>query len=50
MFGGLYSHPDTGIEAHSPLEQAYALVFLCSEAAVQIRGAALPVDGAWTAQ
>jgi acetate CoA/acetoacetate CoA-transferase alpha subunit len=25
-------------------------VFLCSEAASQIRGAALPVDGAWTAQ
>ena len=25
-------------------------VFLCSEAAAQIRGAALPVDGAWTAQ
>ena len=25
-------------------------VFLCSEAAAQIRGIALPVDGAWTAQ
>ena len=25
-------------------------VFLCSDAAAQIRGAALPVDGAWTAQ
>ena len=25
-------------------------VFLCSEAASQIRGAAVPVDGAWTAQ
>jgi 3-hydroxybutyrate dehydrogenase len=32
-------------------EQIGALaVFLCSEAAVNIRGAALPVDGAWTAQ
>jgi 3-hydroxybutyrate dehydrogenase len=32
-------------------EQIGALaVFLCSEAAKQIRGAALPVDGAWTAQ
>src|SRR5262245_7093174 len=25
-------------------------VFLCSDAAAQIRGIALPVDGAWTAQ
>jgi 3-hydroxybutyrate dehydrogenase len=32
-------------------EQIGALaVFLCSEAAANIRGAALPVDGAWTAQ
>lgn len=32
-------------------EQLAALVnFLCSDAAIQIRGAALPVDGAWTAQ
>lgn len=32
-------------------EQIGALaVFLCSEDAAQIRGAALPVDGAWTAQ
>lgn len=32
-------------------EQIGALaVFLCSEAASQIRGAALPIDGAWTAQ
>jgi 3-hydroxybutyrate dehydrogenase len=25
-------------------------VFLCSDAAAQIRGVALPVDGAWLAQ
>jgi 3-hydroxybutyrate dehydrogenase len=32
-------------------EQIGALaVFLCSEAAAQIRGAAVPVDGGWTAQ
>jgi 3-hydroxybutyrate dehydrogenase len=32
-------------------EQIGALcVFLCSEAAAQIRGAAVPVDGAWLAQ
>ena len=32
-------------------EQIGALcVFLCSEAAAQIRGAAMPVDGGWLAQ
>jgi 3-hydroxybutyrate dehydrogenase len=32
-------------------EQIGALAaFLCSESAAQIRGAALPVDGGWTAQ
>jgi NAD(P)-dependent dehydrogenase (short-subunit alcohol dehydrogenase family) len=32
------------------IARALAGVFLCSEAAAQIRGAALPVDGGWTAQ
>ena len=32
-------------------EQIGALVvFLCSEAATQIRGAALPIDGGWVSQ
>jgi 3-hydroxybutyrate dehydrogenase len=32
-------------------EQIGALsVFLCSEAAAQIRGAAIAIDGGWTAQ
>ncbi len=34
----------------APEQLAALVVFLCSDAASQIRGAALPVDGAWTAQ
>lgn len=34
----------------TPEQLAALVVFLCSDAAAQIRGAALPVDGAWTAQ
>lgn len=34
----------------SPQQIGAVAVFLCSEAAAQIRGAAIPVDGGWTAQ
>jgi 3-hydroxybutyrate dehydrogenase len=34
----------------TPEEIGALVVFLCSDAAAQIRGAALPVDGAWLAQ
>jgi 3-hydroxybutyrate dehydrogenase len=37
-------------EFATPEQIGSLAVFLCSEAAAQIRGAALPVDGAWTAQ
>jgi 3-hydroxybutyrate dehydrogenase len=37
-------------EFATPEQIAAAAVFLCSDAAAQIRGIALPVDGGWTAQ
>ena len=37
-------------EFATPEQLGGLAVFLCSEAAAQIRGAALPVDGGWTAQ
>ena len=37
-------------EFATPEQIGAVAVFLCSEAAAQIRGAALPVDGGWTAQ
>jgi NAD(P)-dependent dehydrogenase (short-subunit alcohol dehydrogenase family) len=42
-FGADYRE-DAGIEASTPLEQAYALVFLCSDAAVAISGQTLVSD------
>ena len=35
---------ETGIEASTPLEQAYPLVFLCSDAAAAISGITLISD------
>ena len=37
-------------EFATPEQMGELCVFLCSDAAAQIRGAALPVDGAWLAQ
>lgn len=37
-------------EFATPQQLGALAVFLCSEAAAQIRGAAIPVDGGWTAQ
>ena len=37
-------------EFATPEQIGAVAVFLCSEAGAQIRGAALPVDGGWTAQ
>ena len=38
---------EAGIQASTPLEQAYALLFLCSDAAVAINGVTLVSDGGW---
>jgi 3-hydroxybutyrate dehydrogenase len=37
-------------EFATPEQMAGLTVFLCSDAAAQITGAALPVDGGWTSQ
>jgi 3-hydroxybutyrate dehydrogenase len=37
-------------EFATPAQIGALAVFLCSEGAAQIRGAAVPVDGGWTAQ
>jgi 3-hydroxybutyrate dehydrogenase len=38
------------MEFVTPEQLGQLAVFLCSDAASQIRGAALPMDGAWLAQ
>jgi 3-hydroxybutyrate dehydrogenase len=47
---GLLSEKTPSRDFVTPEQIGALAVFLCSEAAKQIRGAALPVDGAWTAQ
>ena len=46
----LLSERQPSHEFATPEQIGVSTVFLCSEAAAQIRGAALPVDGGWTAQ
>ena len=38
---------ETGIEASTPLEQAYPLLFLCSDAATGINGITLITDAGY---
>jgi 3-hydroxybutyrate dehydrogenase len=46
----LLSEKQPSHEFASPQQIGALTVFLCSEAAAQMRGTALPVDGGWTAQ
>jgi 3-hydroxybutyrate dehydrogenase len=46
----LLAEKQPSLEFATPEQIGALTVFLCSEAAGQIRGAALPVDGAWLAQ
>jgi 3-hydroxybutyrate dehydrogenase len=46
----LLGEKQPSLEFATPDQIAAAVVFLCSDAAAQIRGVALPVDGGWTAQ
>jgi 3-hydroxybutyrate dehydrogenase len=46
----LLGEKQPSLEFATPEQIGAAAAFLCSEAAAQIRGIALPVDGGWTAQ
>ena len=46
----LLSEKQPSLEFATPEQIGSATLFLCSEAAAQIRGIALPVDGGWLAQ
>ena len=46
----LLGEKQPSLEFATPEQIGAAALFLCSEAAAQIRGVALPVDGGWTAQ
>jgi 3-hydroxybutyrate dehydrogenase len=46
----LLSEKQPSHEFATPEQIGALVVFLCSDAAAQIRGAAVPVDGAWLAQ
>ena len=46
----LLGEKQPSLEFATPEQMGALAVFLCSDAAAQIRGAAIPVDGGWTAQ
>jgi 3-hydroxybutyrate dehydrogenase len=46
----LLGEKQPSLEFATPEQIGALVVFLCSDAAAQIRGVALPVDGGWTAQ
>jgi 3-hydroxybutyrate dehydrogenase len=46
----LLGEKQPSLEFATPAQIGALAVFLCSDAAAQIRGAAIPVDGGWTAQ